>query len=401
MKRTVLLPLLLMLLSAWLPFHSVKAIEHSDTRDGVYQVELSFLSHETADPESLFIKQATLTVKEDRYTLSIAAKKDHILTQVTAVQQGDKASTWLNRAENLVQFDIKNVEQKVELAGTFRSGKELAARTFSYDMQIQSHSLPAIDFDLPSQSIHAGDDTVHFELLVDGKHSGMNDYVNKVSRVFTRDDRHYVQLEILHPKQVKEFTVEQQGEFVKPQLVIQDQTHVVQFEVEDLQKGQRVRMKVESLDRSFVKEESLHMMFDPKQVASVLGNRPAGSKAVSSLTKRGETASVNKPVAPTVAKKEERTAQSTDKKEQEAELLPPLLEEEQLEFDRAVDEKKEPEQAVVQVASEPEEQAIEEQEEQTIPFDSMKTGVLLLVFLLSGILLVRRLVKRNRVTGTE
>ena len=113
MKRMVLLPLLLLLISAWLPFHTVHANERKTIATGVYQVELSFLSNEDAGTDVLFNKQATLTVKEDRYTLSIAAKNDHILTYITAVQQGDKTSTRLDRAENLVQFDIKDIQQKI------------------------------------------------------------------------------------------------------------------------------------------------------------------------------------------------------------------------------------------------------------------------------------------------
>ena len=67
----VLFPLLLLLISAWLPFHSVTANERKEVVNDVYQVELSFLSHEAEDTNVLFTKQATLTVKEDRYTVLV------------------------------------------------------------------------------------------------------------------------------------------------------------------------------------------------------------------------------------------------------------------------------------------------------------------------------------------
>jgi len=142
MKRIVWLPLLLLLISAWLPFHSVNANESKTNATDDYQVELNFLSHEAEDTDVLFIKQATLTVKEDRYTLSISAKNDHILTHITAMQQGNKMSTRLNRAENLVQFDIKDVQQKIELTGTYRLAKEHAQQTFSSELLIEQQSLP-------------------------------------------------------------------------------------------------------------------------------------------------------------------------------------------------------------------------------------------------------------------
>ncbi|PIC85733.1 hypothetical protein CSV72_12280 [Sporosarcina sp. P20a] len=403
MKRMVLFPLLLLLISAWLPFHSVTANERKEVVNDVYQVELSFLSHEAEDTNVLFAKQATLTVKEDRYTLSIAAKNDHILTQITAVQQGIKTSTRLDRAENLVQFDIEDVQHKIELTGTYRLPKEHALQSFSYEVLIEEQSLPAFDQDQPVKSIQSGDDTIHYRLLSDGKPSAMNEYVNPVLRVVTRDNRYFAQLEILQPSKVKGFTVEQQGNLVEPKVVSQNKTRIVQFEVEDFQKGTRIWMKVKESENSHVQEEYLQLAFNQQQIAKFLNKVPSDNKAVSSLTKRTE-----QPKNPTTltkqttTEKEKKIEKSNEEKEQQQDELPPLLPEVQLEFDRTVDDvKEEPAEVVTQVASEPEELATSVQDEQTIPFDIMKMGILFTLCMLSGVLLIRRLLKKNHVMRNE
>ncbi|ARJ39019.1 hypothetical protein CSV78_12665 [Sporosarcina sp. P16a] len=397
MKNMVLLPLLLLLISAWLPFHSVNANEKKEITHDVYQVELSFLSHEAESINLLFTKQATLTVKEDRYTLSISAKNDHILTHVTAVQQGNKTSTRLDRAENLVQFDIQDIHQKIELTGKYRLPKEHAQQFFSYEVLIQEQSLPVFD------QIQPSDDTVHYQLLSDGKRSVMNDYVNQVIHVSKRDNRYYAQLEILQPSKVKGFTVEQGGNLVEPKVVSQNKSRIVQFEVEDFQKGTRIWMKVEDAENSHVQEEFLQITFDQQQIAKFLNKVPSDSKAVSSLTKRTEQPKESPtPTKQTTIEKEEKKERPSEKIEQAQDEIPPLLPEAQLEFDRTVDDvEEEPAEVVTQVASEPEELAIHVQEEQTIPFDTMKIGILFTLCILSGILLIRRLVKKNNVTSNE
>ncbi|PIC83976.1 NEAT domain-containing protein [Sporosarcina sp. P1] len=397
MKKLVLLPLLLLLISAWLPFHIVNANERKEIAHDVYQVELSFLSNEAESTNILFTKQATLTVKEDRYTLSISAKNDHILTQITAVQQGNKTSTRLDRAENLVQFDIQDIHQKIELTGKYRLPKEHAQQSFSYEVLIQEQSLPVFDQIQPSE------DTVHYQLLSDGKPSVMNDYVNQVIHVSKRDHRYYAQLEILQPSKVKGFTVEQGGNLVKPKVVSQNKSRIVQFEVEDFQKGTRIWMKVEDAENLHVQEEFLQIAFDQQQIAKFLNTVPSGSQAVSSLTKRTEQPKESStPTKQTTIEKEEKIEKPSEKIEQAQDEIPPLLPEAKLEFDRTVDDvEEEPAEVVTQVASEPEELAIHVQEEQTIPFDTMKIGILFTLCILSGILLIRRLVKKNNVTSNE
>ncbi|PIC79766.1 hypothetical protein CSV75_11290 [Sporosarcina sp. P18a] len=396
MKKMVLLPLLLLLISAWLPFHSVHA-------NDIYHVELSFLSDEAEGANFLFTKQATLTVKEDRYTLSISAKKDHILTQITAMQQGNKTSTRLDRAENLVQFDIQDMHQKIELTGTYRLGKESTQQSFSYEVLIQGQSLSKIDRNQPAKSIQSGDDTVHYRLLSDGKPSAMNEYVNPVLRIVTRDNRYFAQLEILQPSKVKGFTVEQHGDLVEPKVVSQNKTRIVQFEIEDFHKGTRVWMKVEDSENLHVGEAFLQIAFDPQQTAKFLSKVPSNNKAVSSLTKRTEQPrETTTPPKQTMTENEKKIEKPSEEKEQKQDELPSLLPEAQLEFDRTGDDvKEEPAKVVAQVANEPEELAIHVQDEQTIPFDTMKIGVLFTLCILSGVLLIRRLTKKNNVTSNE
>ena len=403
MKRMVLFPLLLLLISAWLPFHSVTANERKEVVNDVYQVELSFLSHEAEDTNVLFTKQATLTVKEDRYTLSIAAKNDHILTQITAVQQGIKTSTRLDRAENLVQFDIEDVQHKIELTGTYRLPKEHALQSFSYEVLIEEQSLPAFDHVQPVKSIQSGDDTIHYRLLSDGKPSAMNEYVNPVLRIVTRDNQYFAQLEIIQPSKVKGFTVEQQGNLVEPKVISQNKSRIVEFEVEDFQKGTRIWMKVKESENSHVQEEFLQIAYSQQQIAKYLSKVPSNNKAISSLTKRTEQPEKNTtPTKQTTNEKEKKIEKSTVEKVQKQDELPPLLPEVQLEFDRTVDDvKEEPAEVVTQVASEPQELEPPVQDKQTIPFDIMKMGILFTLCSLSGVLLIRRLLKKNHVMRNE
>lgn len=403
MKRIVLLPLLLLLISAWLPFHSVNADERKVIANGVYQVELSFLSHEVTDADVLFTKQATLTVKEGRYTLAIPAKNDHILTKVSAAQQGKKLNTWLGRAENLVQFDIKDVQKKVELTGTYRLAQEKVQQSFSQDLKIETHSLPKFEAVQPVAIIKAGDDTIVYQLLTDGKKSSMSDFVNPLIRIVKKDQRLYAQMEILQPQQVTGFTVEQDGALVEPKVVSNRKTRIVQFEVEDFKQGTNIWMKVESPEKSYVKEELTHIAFDLQQAAKFASKEQSDNGAVSSLTKRTEKPVKSvKPVNETtvVEKEAKEKVPSEVTNPKPVETLPALTEEEQLAFDRTVDAKKE-EQAVAQVASEPTELAADESSGQGVPFDIVKIGVLLSLCILSGILLIRRLTKKNNVTTNE
>ncbi|PIC99357.1 NEAT domain-containing protein [Sporosarcina sp. P29] len=403
MKRMVLFPLLLLLISAWLPFHSVTANERKEVVNDVYQVELSFLSHEAEDTNVLFTKQATLTVKEDRYTLSIAAKNDHILTQITAVQQGIKTSTRLDRAENLVQFDIEDVQHKIELTGTYRLPKEHALQSFSYEVLIEEQSLPAFEHVQPVKSIQSGDDTIHYRLLSDGKPSAMNEYVNPVLRIVTRDNQYFAQLEIIQPSKVKGFTVEQQGNLVEPKVISQNKSRIVEFEVEDFQKGTRIWLKVKESENSHVQEEFLQIAYSQQQIAKYLSKVPSDNKAISSLTKRTEQPEKNTtPTKQTTNEKEKKIEKSTVEKVQKQDELPPHLPEVQLEFDRTVDDvKEEPAEVVTQVASEPQELEPPVQDKQTIPFDIMKMGILFTLCSLSGVLLIRRLLKKNHVMRNE
>lgn len=398
MKRIVLLPLLLLLISAWLPFYSVNADEQKVIANGVYQVELSFLSHEVTDVDFLFTKQATLTVKEGRYTLAIPAKNDHILTKVSAEQQSKKLNTWLGRAENLVQFDIKDVQQKVEVTGTYRLAQEKVQQSFSQEVIIEKSSLPKLESVQPASIIKAGEDTITYELLTAGKKSGMSDYVNPLIRIIEKDQRIYAQMEILQPQHVTGFTVEQDGKLIEPKIITNGNTRIVQFEVEDFKQGTNSWMKVEVPEKSYVQEELTHIVFDQQQAAKFIGKEQSANGAVSSLTKRTEKpAKAAKPVNEKIVVEkdveEEVPSEVTDPKP--VETPPVLTEEEQLAFDRTVDAE---EQAIAQVASEPTELAASESEGQGVPFDKMKIGILLSVCILSGVLLIRRLTKKNHVT---
>ena len=97
------------------------------------------------------------------------------------MQQGNNTSTRLDRAENLVQFDIQDVHHKIELTGKYRLPKEHALQSFSYEVLIEEQSLPVFDQVQPVKSIQSGDDTVHSQLLSDRKPSVMNEYVDPVT----------------------------------------------------------------------------------------------------------------------------------------------------------------------------------------------------------------------------
>ena len=122
------------------------------------------------------------------------------------------------------------------------------------------------------------------------------------------------------------------------------------------------------------------------------------------MTKRVEqpTKSTTAEKSFTVTKKDEELDKLSEEKQPVQTDIPPLLTEEKLEFDRTVDDaKKQPDQVVAQVASEPEEVAMNEETDQTIPFDVLKIGVLLSLCMLSGILFLRRLTKKNSIISDK
>ncbi|ARD48352.1 NEAT domain-containing protein [Sporosarcina sp. P33] len=405
MKKIIFLPLLLLFICASHPFPSVHAEERKMIANGKYQVELSFLSHEITGSDVLFGKQALLTVKEGRYTLSVPAKSDHILTKATAVQQGKKTNTWLDRAENLVQFDIKDVQQQVELTGTYRLAQENIHQPFSLKLAISKQSLPKFENVQSEPMIRQGNDTLHYELLKDGKPSAMIDYMNPVLRVVEKNHRLYVQMEILQPERVTGFIAEQHGKLEEPNVVTDAETRIIEFEVKDFPNKVRAQMRIKNPEKDYEHEEAVSIVFDQKQALKFMENErqaASDSTAISSLTRRTE-----QPAKIAVAAKKAPAAEKQDKVKEtgNTEDTPPYVSphEEQLAFDRMKDVKeKESDQPVAQTAGEPSvEPAVSTPNGQDVPFDLMKTGGLSLLCLLSGILLIRRLTKKNNGTTSE
>lgn len=142
MKRIGGLSILILMVSVLLPFHSAADAAERKPVNGVYQVELSFQSEGAASQEVLFGNKAELTVKEGRYSLSVPVKYQDVIKKITVKQSGSQLKSSLNADENLVQFDIKNIQEKFILEGTFQWSADDIPIAFSRELVINKNSLP-------------------------------------------------------------------------------------------------------------------------------------------------------------------------------------------------------------------------------------------------------------------
>ncbi|GKV64072.1 MULTISPECIES: hypothetical protein [unclassified Sporosarcina] len=142
MKRIGGLSILILMISVLLPYHSTADAAEQKNVNGVYQVELSFQSDESAGQEILFGDKAELTVREGRYILSVPVKYQDVIKKVTVQQSGNQMKSSLNADENLVQFDMENVLASVMIEGEYQWSEDDLLLSFSQEIVILADSLP-------------------------------------------------------------------------------------------------------------------------------------------------------------------------------------------------------------------------------------------------------------------
>lgn len=398
MKELVSRTVMILTLSLWLPSYLfVHAKEQVPVKDGVYQVELSFLSHEAADQEALFSNQAELTVREGTHTLTVSVAHEKLVLSVAAKQQGETLTTSYHTAENLVQFDIKNSQQKFVLTGTYQQSKEHQPEAFSYVLSINLDSLPVEQASLVKEQSLA-DNEINYQVLTYGteEHSVMNDYVHPVMKISKEGNRFYAQMEIIKSSWITQLTVEQQGKMVEPKVIAQrGNSKIIQFEVEDFQQKLKLWVEVNLPELTYSYDYFVELAFDQQQAKRFTfeANPATQSQAKSSMPKRAPQ--LVKPTRPSRVTK----PVESDEKDAVVEVAPHPAPEEKLTFDRKLDEEVVDDTTDnVQVASEPteEELAVSQQDIPVLSLNMLKVAMLFLLCILSGVLLIRRLVIRKK-----
>ncbi|MBY0223398.1 NEAT domain-containing protein [Sporosarcina aquimarina] len=395
MRRIIYIALLTSIISALLPFHFgesvVTADEPTKFKNGVYQVELNFLALEAVELGELFSKHATLIIHEGRYALSVPIRfEGGIINSITAKQQETTINSLLDRSENLVQFDMKDVKQKIVLEGTVKLSADEKPRVFSQEMVINFDSF--LEREEPSISdSQQSRDLINYTLLKDGKEelSVMQTYVNPVMKIIEKDDSFYAQMEIIQSSWIKVLTVERQGKMVEPKVISQsDNTRIIEFEVEDFRKKIRLWAEVEIPQLMYSSSYFTQLQFDEKQAMKFETKVDIPELVTSNETK---IPLVRRPV-----QSPESTRPSRKEKQSSPTVATPkeVPVEEQLLFDRTLDELKKDEKLPVRQVAEEEvkgDQIAYKPDEQVIPFNLLKVGLLFFVCILSGILLIRRI----------
>ena len=149
MKRIVVKSMLFCIVFALLPLQFnlliAKADESTKIADGIYQIELSFQAFDVVDPTVFSSEEATLTVEGGRHTLSVPLKEDSGIIEIIATQQDKRIITFLDVAENLVQFDIKDLHQWIKLDGMTHLPSDEDSLAFTGEIRIEMNSLPTVE----------------------------------------------------------------------------------------------------------------------------------------------------------------------------------------------------------------------------------------------------------------
>jgi len=402
-KVIVLLALIsainLVFVPQYLSLHAQAKVNHL-IEDGNYQVELSFSSIDGIEQNQFFNEEATLSMKNGQYTLSMTINDPFILQEI----HSEQSATIAKWTENLVQFDVKDLNGPIIINGLLAS--LLVEEDFPFTQQLR------IIFKAPIEDNEAENIieetplenkwSIDYILYVDGKKepSIMNTYVDPVAKVIKKDGKYYAQMTILKSAWVTGLTVEQRGEQVQPTLISdKENMRIVEFEVVDLERPIRMWVKVDIPEIAYHHQYYVALQFDEQQVANML------EKPIEVEPPKQET--IEKAPAIPNEKIEKPSVEKTEASKNNANLLtlPPsqpaftVLAEEQLAFDRTLDAnaaEDETEQEP-QVTEEDQEKKTEQAmqpttvNQQLAQLDKVKIVLLVLICVLSGWLVVRRL----------
>ncbi|MFF2177233.1 NEAT domain-containing protein [Lysinibacillus sp. NPDC058147] len=406
----VLSTILLMFLP---PFVWLQAkAEESVLVNGSYQVELSFSSLDGAK-DNIFSELATIDVKNGQYKLNLAINKPLSIRDIHIEQLENELS--LNvQIENLVQFDVKDLHQPIIIKGEMALSSSEEYFFFSQELQLQLTTLSTIvpkdEEAIPenetkesnSEETYDKEWPLNYILLVDGKNeqSIMNTYVNPVAKIKEKNGKYYAHMTILKSMWITDLTVDQQGKQVEPKLIsLEDNVRIVEFEIHNFKQPIRMWVKVDIPEISYHHQYFVNLKFDQQQVAKFL-NKPAVTAPAKQVTSEKPPVIVKEEVkkAPVVAQ-HEVVVKPTQMTRQIPSFQTTLTvpQEEQLAFDRTLDASIE--DAVKDDAKKSDDKGESTEkvvknskvDQQLVQLNIIKIVLLVVICLLSGWMLVRRI----------
>lgn len=381
-----------------------KAEQTDKIIDGIYQVELSFLSLAAVEHEDVFSQTATLTVHEGQYTLSVPIKHEDLKSIETIKVQDESIPFELDRTENLVQVDVKSILKAIVIDGTIQSETEEMI-SFSQKLTVVPTSLPPIEKLTPPIIEPVEEVSLNYVLWTEDvdEPSMMNTYVDPVINISEKNDTYYADMKIVKSSWVTKLTVETHSEFKEPETIsLKDNIRKIRFEVTDLEKIIRMSVKVHIPEIEYEHQYVVRLKFDERQVASYLGKKII-EKEIESIDEITPE-EIEMPKQPSVIEKPIKEQQKIVKKP----ILPPketptatevvknALSEALLSFDRTLDKEieEEPIKQLVEQDTKKIDEAnaeVQQTEEKIAQLDKMKVALLVIVLALSAILFIRRI----------
>ncbi len=408
-----------------------KAEEH--IKNGNYGVELHFFLTENDTQENVFDSHAKLVVKDQRYTLLVPMITDAMIMTLNAKQQDESISIELNGDENIAQFKLNRIQGKIRVEGTAKSTVDGEVVSFTQEFNMASESLPKEEPEVeqpdpepkpepekpevPAPPVVEDEEQlepetenplaykeINYILLTDGKKepSIMNTYVNPVMKIKKKKDGYDAQMEILKSSWITGLKIEQNGKMVKPkEISLVENKRIIQFDVKDLHKKIRLWVKVEIPEISYAHEYFVDLLFDPEQANGFEGPGKVEEPEKDPIKKRVQPTSNQ--LQSTGVKTPSKPLKLPSLPQQKAPISQTISKpavvtaDEQLAFDRTLDDMSEDEKITDKEAGHEREvtQPVNQVNQETTPFDKVKIGVLVSLILLSGVLLIRRFKNRK------
>ncbi len=379
--------------------HYAQAEVERSIADGNYQVELNFLSIDGLEHNQFFNEEATLNVANGHYTVEMTINDPYILQEI----HSEQSATIAKWTEDLVQFDVKDLKEPILINGLLASQLDEGDYPFAQQLRI-IFKAPIVDNEeeiIIEETTSENEWFIDTILYADGKKepSIMNTYVNPLAKVIKKDGKYYAQMTILKSAWITGLTVEQHGEQLEPTVIsVQDNRRIVEFEVVDFERPTRMWVKVDIPEIAYHHQYYVELQFDEQQVANML-EKPLEAEPPKQV--------VNvKPPVVTSEQIEKPLAEKTVTSKNNINLLTPspktavsVLPEETLAFDRTLDanaaeDEAEQEPPVTEEEKEKKtEQAMQPTtvNQQLAQLDKVKIVLLVLICVLSGWLVVRRL----------
>lgn len=461
-KKNIRISLILsvfLLLSYQFTFLSVEAEQPLKIVDGVYQVDLSFQSLEVGEVGAFFGEQATLAVEKGQYTLSLPINDTHMMTLLSVEQLGKHTPFLVNKNENLVEFDVLDLQQAVGLQGTVQL-QENQIIPFKKRLTIDTKSLPKIEQPEPKPepkpepepdlkpgpkpepkpekppiekpdevpakpelpSIEKQEEVyLEFLLVVDGKKepSVMNTYIDPIAKVLKVGNHYEVQIKLIKAAWITGLKVEKNGEMIEPETIsLENNIRTIRFHVSSLGKAKLMWVKVDIPEINYHHDYKVQLIFDENQVDQLIGQttkpkKPSKSgnmrpgeqqEAITEKLEKGPTKTLEKSTVVLPEAVREGPVLSAPPVSIKANTKLPELEE-KLAFDRFFDTSTNEEVVVAdESASEEKESPTKHQpvnpDIQLSTTDKIKISLLVLVLLVSGYLLIRRMkrVKKSEIS---